>query len=308
MDDFEGRAEAEAAVKAQWAKELGHELPSWMHIPVPPPTRIEYTVHDELVRLEDVHLEYDGVPILRGVNASVRDIKRKGCNQGQVVGILGPSGVGKTQLSRVMAGLVRPTRGRVVIDGGKDVQAGLVGMVPQNYPLFNHRTVLGNLLVAARTVDRKEAEARCMGYLEDFGLADRASYYPAQLSGGQRQRVSIIQQLLCSEYFMIMDEPFTGLDPVMKDKTCDLIAKVSLMHEKNTIFIVAHDIHALMLVSDTLWLLGRDRSPDGSAVPGSYIKHTYDLAAMGLAWQPGISSTPVFAQLAAEVKERFKSL
>lgn len=308
MDDFVGRAEAEQAARAQMSREVGTDLPSWMRVPVPPPTRIEYTLHDELVRIEDVHLQYDGVPILRGVNASVRDIVRPGCTTGQVVGILGPSGVGKTQLSRIMAGLLPPTSGRVVIGGKKDVEPGLVGMVPQNYPLFAHRTVLSNLLVAARAMDPADAASRCAKYLEDFGLSDRASYYPAQLSGGQRQRVAIIQQLLCSEHFMIMDEPFTGLDPVMKDKTCDLITRVSEMHEENTIFIVAHDIHALLCVSDTLWLLGRDRDEKGGVVPGSYIKHVYDLAAMGVAWHPEMRSGPVFHDLAAEVKGHFKGL
>ena len=269
---------------------------------------IQYQVLEPLVTIDNVSLEYDGFPILRGVNACVRNIVRPGVSQGQVVGILGPSGVGKTQLSRILAGLLRPTSGRVMIEEKREVEPGLVGMVPQHYPLFKHRTVLGNLMVAVPSVPAAEAKSRCMKYLADFGLSDRSDYYPAQLSGGQRQRVSIIQQLLCSEHFIVMDEPFTGLDPVMKDKTCELITGVSMMHEKNTIFIVAHDIHALTCVSDTLWLLGRDRSGDGPVVPGSYIRHTYDLAGMGLAWQPGLQSTPAFASLAAEVKARFKTL
>jgi ABC-type nitrate/sulfonate/bicarbonate transport system ATPase subunit len=149
---------------------------------------------------------------------------------------------------------------------------------------------------------------RAMAFLRDFGLEDRATYFPSQLSGGQRQRVAIIQQLLCSDHYLVMDEPFTGLDPLMKDKTCDLIMKVSQMHEKNTIFIVAHDIPALVTVSDTLWLLGRDHDKDGKPIQGSRIQQVYDLAAMGLAWHPELADTRDYQLMVKEVKERFKTL
>ena len=272
-----------------------------------------YEVKDVLISIDSVSLQLGGKPILRDVKAEVRDIVRPGCTQGQVVGILGPSGIGKTQLSRIMSGLQAPSSGAVVIhDGDKRtvVEPGLVGVVAQNYPLLRHRTVLGNLEVAARQhgLSSDDARTKSMEMLEKFGLLDRATFYPSQLSGGQRQRVAIAQQLLCSDHFIIMDEPFTGLDPLMKDLTCELIQTVALMDERNTIFVVAHDIAAVTAISDTLWLLGRDRDESGAVVPGSRIQARYDLASMGMAWEPGISETPRFAALVAEVKSRFKSL
>lgn len=272
-----------------------------------------YEVKDVLISIDDVSLSFDGVPILRGVKAEVKDIVRPGCTQGQVVGILGPSGIGKTQLSRILSGLQEPTSGAVRIHGGGKtvgVQAGVVGVVAQNYPLLRHRTVLGNLVVAAEQHGYASGEARerSLAMLATFGLTDRATYFPAQLSGGQRQRVAIAQQLLCSEHFIVMDEPFTGLDPLMKDTTCELISKVALMDERNTIFVVAHDIPAVTAIADTLWLIGRDRDEKGSLVPGSRIQEQYDLAASGLAWQPDVASTPRFSAFCAEVKARFRSL
>lgn len=270
-----------------------------------------YELKDVLVRIDKVSLSYGDVQILRDVDAEVRDIVRPGCTQGQVVGILGPSGIGKTQLSRIMSGLQSPSSGRVLIGTkGEPVHSGLVGVVAQNYPLLRHRTVLGNLVVAARQsgLGAEAARDKAMEYLKRFELEARASYYPSQLSGGQRQRVAIIQQLLCSEHYLIMDEPFTGLDPIMKDKTCELVSQVASLHEENTIFIVAHDIAALVSVSDTLWLLGRDRDEKGAPVPGSRIQAKYDLIERGLAWNPGISSTPQFASFLVEVKERFRTL
>jgi polar amino acid transport system ATP-binding protein/sulfate transport system ATP-binding protein len=272
-----------------------------------------YEVKEVLISINDVSLSFDGRAILRGVSAQVKDIVRPGVVTGQVVGILGPSGIGKTQLARIMSGLQEPTSGSVTIydTPGKSipVHAGLVGVVAQNYPLLRHRTVLGNLLVAASRHDvHSDPRARSLEMLERFGLLDKAQSYPSQLSGGQRQRVAILQQLLCSENFIIMDEPFTGLDPLMKDKTCELIAQVASLDERNTIFVVAHDIAAVAAISDHLWLIGRDLDDAGKPIPGAHIQVEYDLAAMDFAWHPEISGTPRFAAFCADVKEKFKTL
>jgi polar amino acid transport system ATP-binding protein/sulfate transport system ATP-binding protein len=272
-----------------------------------------YELKETLVSIDNVSLKFGDRDILKPVNAIVKDIVRPGMIQGQVVGILGPSGVGKTQFSRILAGLQTPTTGSVnvlVKDKMEPVCAGAVGVVFQDYPLFMHRTVLGNLLVALEqtTLSNKDRETRAMEYLQKFDLVDKAKLYPAQLSGGQRQRVSIIQELLCSENFLVMDEPFTGLDPMMKDKVCDLINLVATLDEKNTIFVVAHDIQALVSIADTLWLFGREKDVNGTFIPGASIKAQYDLIQRGLAWQPGISELPEFHATVNEIKRQFHDL
>jgi polar amino acid transport system ATP-binding protein/sulfate transport system ATP-binding protein len=269
-----------------------------------------YEVKEVLISINNVCLDLGDRRILDGVTAEVKNIVRPGVLQGQVVGILGPSGVGKTQLSRLLAGLQPPTSGSVTV-GPKNqpVEAGLVGLVPQNYPLLKHRTVLGNLMLAVKMAGHPEADVKtkAMEYLQKFNLVDKADEYPSQLSGGQRQRVAIAQQLLCSEHFIIMDEPFTGLDPLMKDKTCELIRQITLMHEENTIFVVAHDIPAVVAVADHLWLMGRTKKPDGT-LGGSRIQKEYDLAAMGLAWQKDVHSMTACHDLLREIKEVFSTL
>jgi polar amino acid transport system ATP-binding protein/sulfate transport system ATP-binding protein len=264
-----------------------------------------------LLKIENVSLEYDGRPVLSGVNAEVRDILVPGKVKGQVVGILGPSGCGKTTLFRIIAGLLSPTSGRVSVNGfDRAVVAGEVGVVAQSYPLFEHRSVLGNLMLGARKKEKDDKVARdkVMAFLTEFGLEDKYNLYPAQLSGGQRQRCAIIQQILCSEHFLLMDEPFSGLDLIMLEKTCELIAKVADMDDLNTIIVVTHDVTAACSVADHLWLMGRSPAENGVPVAGSRIVQQYNLIDKDLCWQPDIITTARFTDFVREVKEEFRRL
>jgi ABC-type nitrate/sulfonate/bicarbonate transport system ATPase subunit len=284
-----------------------------------------YELHEVLVKAVDVALNFGDKVILKPISIEVRNIVRPGLKQGQVIGFLGPSGIGKSQFSRILTGLQQPTSGEILVaDFEKDstgntlrrVEAGLVGMVAQDYPLFPWRTVLGNLIVAQEksTLSTKDKIAKATEYLDMFDVADTAEKYPAQLSGGQRQRVAILRQLLNAKHFISMDEPFTGLDPISKDRVCNRINHIASMHEHNTIFVVAHDITALCQISDQLWLFGRDKDlvagsfESGKFLPGASIKKKYDLIERGLAWQPNIYETQIFTEFVREVRAEFKNL
>lgn len=266
---------------------------------------------DTLLDVRNVSLSYGDKQILRDVNVQVLDVERKCHVQGQVVGFLGPSGVGKTQLFRIIAGLQQPTSGGVFINSTHDpVKAGMVGVVSQSYTLFEHRTVLGNMILGAmkKEPSRKAAIEKSMELLNRFELTDKAHYYPALLSGGQRQRVAICQQLLSSEHFLLMDEPFSGLDLVALEKVSKLITDVACLDTLNTIILITHDVSAAAAVSDHLLMIGRDRDPEGKIIPGARIQEVYDLVSMGLCWQENILTRPDFLNFVATVKERFRSL
>jgi polar amino acid transport system ATP-binding protein/sulfate transport system ATP-binding protein len=271
----------------------------------------EHEWRETLLKVSDVSVAYEGQPVLKNVDLEIRNVVRDGCRQGQVVGLLGPSGVGKTTLFRVLAGLSKPDSGTVLIDGDqRPVERGMVGVVAQNYPLFAHRTVLGNLLVAGAQsgIRGQAARDKAEGLLARFGLEGSGRKYPSQLSGGQRQRVAIAQQFMCSESFLLMDEPFSGLDLLAQGEVISFIQEMSQVDELQTFIIVTHDISAAIEVCDTLWVLGRDRDENNAPIPGARVQATYDLIARGLAWHRDITLTPEFAQLRQEIRSLFPRL
>jgi ABC-type nitrate/sulfonate/bicarbonate transport system ATPase subunit len=263
---------------------------------------------DTLLDVADVNLSFGDKVILRDVNVKLKKVQRRCHIQGQVIGFLGPSGMGKTCMFRIIAGLDKPTNGQVLINSHHDpVQAGMVGVVSQGYTLFEHRTVLGNLLLAAKKKEGNALDAS-MKYLKDFDLEDKAHLYPSQLSGGQRQRVAIAQQLLCSSHFILMDEPTASLDFVKRSELGKLIVDVSCLDELNTVIVVSHDIDWVCGVADHLWLLGRDRDAQGNVIPGARIQEDYNLVDLGLCWQENISLRSDFTDFVRTVKQRFLTL
>ena len=107
---------------------------------------------------------------------------------------------------------------------------------------------------------------------------------------------------------VLMDEPFSGLDPAALGSVMDLVQEVAHLDELNTIVLVTHDIRAAMAVSDTVHMLGRSRNAKGALVSGATIRHTYDMVERGLAWKKGIEATAPFVALEHEIAERFHDL
>jgi polar amino acid transport system ATP-binding protein/sulfate transport system ATP-binding protein len=263
-----------------------------------------------LLSVREVKLSLAGALILDQVSFDVYDRVRPGATTGQIVGVLGPSGVGKTRLLRILAGLDPPDAGTVAGHKGVALPAGSVGLVFQDYPLLRHRSVRQNLELAGTVngMARDAARARTDELLGAFHLSERARFYPAQLSGGQRQRVAIAQQLVVPKKLLLMDEPFSGLDPAALDEVMRLIVRVANSDELNTVLIVTHDIRSAIAISDTLFMLGHNRGDGGKATPGARIQGTYDLVERGLAWRSDVADLPEFAALEREIRSRFSQL
>lgn len=262
-----------------------------------------YKREEVILKVENVFMSYDR-PILRDVSFEVHNVTRPNINQGQVISLIGRSGIGKTQLFKILSGLLEPKSGAVRI--GSDlhpVVAGEVGIVPQNYILFNHRTILENLQLGLRgstaKLQEKEKEALINDYAAKFALTEHLKKFPMQLSGGQRQRVSIIQQILTGNKFILLDEPFSGLDPVIKDKVVELLVTISGLDEHNTLIIVSHDIENSLAISDTAFILANQPNKEGAT-----ITEKIDLIEMGLSWNPEIKMNKNFIDLVSQMKFR----
>jgi ABC-type nitrate/sulfonate/bicarbonate transport system ATPase subunit len=235
--------------------------------------------------------------------------------QGQVVSLVGRSGIGKTQLFRLLSGLQRPDSGSITIrerepiaqkDGSievyreRSVQPGDMGVIFQNYYQFGWRTVRQSLLLAARqnkALAGKEEDV-IRHFTQQFDIPDILDCYPAQLSGGQQQRVSIIQQLLKGSDFLLLDEPFSGLDVCVLDKVVELLLQVSLSDELKTLIIVSHDIATAAAISDTVFILGKQPGREGST-----LVREIDLIERGLAWQKEVRQEKAFAETLKEIKD-----
>jgi ABC-type nitrate/sulfonate/bicarbonate transport system ATPase subunit len=258
----------------------------------------QHTKAEVILQVKDVQLTY-GRPILRDINFCIRNITRPGLSQGQVVTLIGRSGIGKTQLFKILSGLQSPNSGQVTIHNNKPVKAGDMGVIFQNYYLFEWRTVYQSLLLAAKKnknlfgMEKQTIEQ----YAEQFQLTGHLHLYPQQLSGGQRQRVSIMQQLLKGSDFILLDEPFSGLDVCMLDKAVELLLQVSLSDELKTLIIVSHDIETSVAISDTVFILGNE--PDKA---GATIKKEIDLIERDLAWQKNINRERRFMETIEEIK------
>ncbi|MCU7549341.1 ATP-binding cassette domain-containing protein [Chitinophagaceae bacterium LB-8] len=258
-----------------------------------------HTKEEIILKAENVHLEYDNKTILRNINFSIKNIVRPGMEQGQVVSLIGRSGIGKTQLFKLLSGLQQPTSGHIHIQNDQPVRAGDMGVIFQNYYLFEWRTIHQSLMLAAKqnpALKGHETDA-IKKSAADFELTDHLQKYPQQLSGGQRQRASIIQQLLKGSDFLLLDEPFSGLDACVLDKVVELLLQVSISDELKTLVIVSHDIATAIAISDTVFILGKEKD-----LPGATIKKEIDLIARDLAWQKNIKREKAFLETVEEIK------
>ncbi len=273
-------------------------------------TDYSYQTEETLLQIDKVSFAHGQTAVLRDVDLTIKNLVRPGLKQGQVSALLGPSGVGKTTLLRLLAGLETPDAGTICLSDGKPIQRGQIGVVAQHYPLFAHRTVLSNLVVAGKQAKMggREARDKALELLTRFDLSEQANQYPSQLSGGQRQRVAIAQQFMGCDGFLLLDEPFSGLDIIAQDAVIRFIAEMASRDEKMTFLVITHDIAAAMQIADTIYLMGRDRDDNSHVVPGARIQQHYDLIGRGLAWRPNIAALPEFDELRHEIRARFTSL
>lgn len=208
--------------------------------------------------VENLHLTYGDNPVLKGVSMTLQ--------RGEVVSLLGPSGSGKTTLLRAVAGLEKPTSGRITIgktavyDGNPrseiPAEERNLGLVFQSYALWPHKTVFENVAypLKLRRVASGEIAQRVQAVLDQLGLGHLGSRHPHQLSGGQQQRVAIGRALVYNPPVILLDEPLSNLDAKLREEARvflrELIIKLGL-----SALMVTHDQNEAMAISDRILLL-----------------------------------------------------
>ncbi len=211
-----------------------------------------------ILEVEGLEHGYGGEAVLAGVSFAV--------GAGEIVCLLGPSGCGKTTTLRLVAGLERPAAGRVVIAGETVTSPGLVvppeqrrvSMMFQDYALFPHLKVRDNVTFGLRRLARREQRRRAGALLDKVGMAAYADAYPHVLSGGQQQRVALARALAPEPHLVLLDEPFSGLDPELRGRVRDDSMHLLKTSGAATLF-VTHNAEEAMMMADRVVVMQAGR-------------------------------------------------
>lgn len=198
---------------------------------------------EPILRVENLTKTYGDLEVLKGVSFAVYPGEKKV--------FIGPSGTGKSTLLRCINLLTEPDGGSVYLNGEEVTNSGRkindyrqkMGMVFQNFNLFDHLTAVRNVelaLLKVKKMGKKEAREKALFELERVGMLDWADHYPAQLSGGQAQRVSIARALAMDPEVMLFDEPTSALDPELKREVMEVMRKLAA--QGMTCLVVTHEM------------------------------------------------------------------
>ncbi|WP_106791098.1 ATP-binding cassette domain-containing protein [Aquimarina sp. Aq78] len=270
---------------------------------------MNYSTHNTLLYVEKLSVAYGDKTVIKDINFVEKDVVRENNITGQVIAFVGRSGRGKSTLFRAMTGLIKPTTGKILIadtetdseNDAKEVHEGDIGFVDQKYTLFRNKTVYQALLFALRKKDisKEEKHTKIMSYLSDWGLEKVKDQYPCELSGGQRQRTAIIEQILCSGHYMVLDEPFSGLDVGNIEDVKNAFNLITSTHEFNTIIYSTHDIELAVELADSIYVIGYPTIDGKRTDYGTIVKH-FDMKELNLAWKDfGLDHIEIVKQIKA---------
>jgi NitT/TauT family transport system ATP-binding protein len=207
------------------------------------------------IELKDVSLSYftlkQETEALHDINLSIES--------GEFISIVGPSGCGKSTLLSLVSGMLKPTKGKIEIDGHEvSGTSPKVGYMLQHDHLFEWRDVLGNLTVGAeiRRMDRKKAKQKALELLERYGLKEFAFHSPSQLSGGMRQRVALIRTLVAEPDILLLDEPFSALDYQTRLTLSDEVFHI-IKDQRKTAVLVTHDLSEAISMADRVMVMSK---------------------------------------------------
>jgi lipopolysaccharide export system ATP-binding protein len=207
-----------------------------------------------LLRSEGLKKVYKKRTVVNNVSISVQ--------QGEVVGLLGPNGAGKTTTFYMIVGMIKPLEGRVFLDKNEITKEPMykrakkgIGYLPQEASIFRRLTVEDNIMAILQMLDLpdKERKERQEKLLEELGIAKVRKTMGYQLSGGERRRTEIARALATEPKFILLDEPFAGVDPIAVEDIMNIVA--NLKNKNIGILITDHNVHETLSIVDRAYIL-----------------------------------------------------
>ncbi|MBP1656980.1 MAG: lptB [Bacteroidetes bacterium] len=212
------------------------------------------TAHVRTLRADHLVKRYKKRTVVRQVNVEVR--------QGEVVGLLGPNGAGKTTTFYMIVGMIRPNEGRVFLDQTEITTLAMykrarmgIGYLSQEASIFRKMTVEENLMAVLQLMNLSPAErrARCEGLMADFNITSLARSKGYTLSGGERRRTEIARALAGDPQFILLDEPFAGIDPIAVEEIMRIVG--TLKTRNIGVLVTDHNVHETLSITDRAYLL-----------------------------------------------------
>ncbi|MBS6105578.1 MULTISPECIES: ABC transporter ATP-binding protein [Anaerococcus] len=205
-----------------------------------------------VLKLDNIYKSFGEKDVLNGISFSV--------DKGEIIGLLGVSGSGKSTIFNIISGNLLPNQGKVFIKGEQTTgETGHVSYMLQKDLLFDHMKVIDNAALPLRIkgVSKNEARKEASSYFKEFGLENQDNKYPRELSGGMRQRVALLRTYLNKEPLILLDEPFSALDQLTKNKLHTWFLDIIKKYDMTGIFI-SHDIDEAIYLSDRILILKTD--------------------------------------------------
>lgn len=210
-----------------------------------------------MIKVTDLHKSFGELAVLKGIDFQA--------DTGEVIVIIGPSGMGKSTFLRCINYIERPEKGIIEIDNVKvDAEKCAekeikqlrlkTSMVFQNYNIFKNKTVIENVMLPMTSVQKIEkeiAKEKALQYLDQVGLLDKVNEYPSRLSGGQQQRVGIARAMAVNPKLILLDEPTSSLDPELVLGILDILRNLANEH-KRTMIIVTHEMSFAKEIADRI--------------------------------------------------------
>lgn len=207
-----------------------------------------------ILRSENLVKRYKKRTVVKNVSVDVR--------QGEVVGLLGPNGAGKTTTFYMIVGMITPNEGRVFLDDVEITKTAMyqrarmgIGYLPQEASIFRKMTVEENLMAVLQMIPMTHAErrTRCDQLMTDFSITHIAKSKGYMLSGGERRRTEIARSLATDPKFILLDEPFAGIDPIAVEEIMKIVH--SLKERRIGVLVTDHNVHETLSITDRAYLL-----------------------------------------------------